>query len=80
MKKEAKTATQQNLQKSKEISVLDGLMFSHSAILKRTVNAKTKDGKISTIKAGQMVSVYKHPKTGQVLYYANDGRHCWVYE
>ena len=80
MKKEAKIVAQQNLQKSKEISVLDGLMFSHSTVLKRTVNAKTKDGKVSTIKAGQMVSVYKYPKTGQVLYYANDGRHCCVDE
>lgn len=80
MKKETKTTMQQNLQKAEEISVLDGLTFSHSAILKRTVNAKTKDGKASTIKAGQMVSVYKHPKTGQALYYANDGRHCWVDE
>ena len=80
MKKEAKTAMQQNLQKAKEISVLDGLMFSHSAILKRTINAKTKDGKASVIKAGQMVLVYKHPKTGQVLYYANDDRYSWVDE
>ena len=79
MKKETKTA-QQNLQKSKEISVLDGLMFSYSTVLKRTVSAKTKDGKTSTIKAGQMVSVYKHQKTGQVLYYANDGRYSWVDE
>ena len=80
MKKETKTATRQNLQKAREISVPDGLIFSHSVILKRTVNAKTKDCKVSTIKAGQMVSVYKHPKTGQVLYYANDGRHCWIDE
>ena len=80
MKKETKTTVQQNLQKVKEISVPNGLMFSHSTILKRTVNAKTKDGKASVIKAGQMVSVYKHPKTGQVLYYANDGRYSWVDE
>ena len=61
-------------------SITDGLMFSHMVVLQNRIEAKTKDGKTSYLNKGQMVSAYKNPKTGKLLYIATDGRYCEVDE
>lgn len=61
-------------------SVTDGLMFSHMVMLQNRMEAKTTDGKGSYLNKGQMVSAYKNPKTGKLLYVATDGRYCEVDE
>ena len=44
------------------------------------MEAKTTNGKGSYLNKGQMVSVYKNPKTGKLLYVATDGRYCEINE
>lgn len=61
-------------------SPIDGLMFSHMVTLPTRMEAKTRDGKQSYLNKGQMVSAYKNPKTGKLLYVATDGRYCEVDE
>lgn len=61
-------------------SITDRLMFSHMVVLQNRMEAKTKDGKGSYLNKGQMVSAYKNPKTGKILYVAADGRYCEVDE
>lgn len=61
-------------------SPIDGLMFSHMVTLPTRMEAKTKDGKGSYLNKGQMVSAYKNPKTGKLLYVATDGRYCTIDE
>ena len=62
------------------VSLTDGLTFSHMVSLPARMEAKTKDGKPSYLNKGQMVSAYSDPKTGKLLYIANDGRYCEVNE
>ena len=61
-------------------SVIDGLMFSHMVMLQNRMEAKTTNGRGSYLNKGQMVSVYKNPKTGKLLYVATDGRYCEIDE
>ena len=62
-------------------SLIDGLMFSHMVTLPTRMEAKTRDGKQSYLNKGQMVSVYKDPKTNKdSLYMATDGRYCTIDE
>lgn len=66
--------------KKVEESIIDGLTFSHMVTLQTSMEAKTKDGKGSYLNKGQMVSAYKNPQTGKLLYLASDGRYCEVNE
>lgn len=62
-------------------SPIDGLMFSHMVTLPTRMEAKTRDDKQSYLNKGQMVSVYKDPKTNKdSLYMATDGRYCTIDE
>lgn len=73
----------EKLKKTKEeqsTSTTDGLTFSHMVTLQDRMEAKTADGKGSYLNKGQMVSAYKNPKTGKLLYVATDGRYCEVDE
>ena len=80
MEKESKLKKVKEEKEEKTKSITDGLTFSHVVVLQNRMKATTKDGKGSYLNKGQMVSVYKNPKTGKLLYLATDGRYCEVDE
>lgn len=67
--------------KRQQSNPINGLTFSHLLFLPTRMEAMTEDGKKSYLNKGQIVSVYKNPKTDKLsLYIAADGRHCEVNE